>query len=647
MRLFEVDSLKKLGKDWIFDVSVLPNRSDCMSHYGLAREITTINSLTLKKPATISIKKRAGDLPLDIRIKEKHLVPRYTAVVISGIQIKPSPAWLKNSLESLGINAINNVVDVTNFVMTELGQPLHAFDYDTIEGSYMNVRSSKQGEKIDVLDGQTISLPNGVIVIEDKTGVMDLAGIKGGKRTGITPHTKNIILQGAVFDQKIIYTTTKKLAYGTEASTIYRHGVDPENSWKALERACVLLQETGAGGRVGTAIDQYKPTPLQKISLDLSYVSRLLGIAVSQKEAESILYRLGFKITSRKGSLSLIVPSWRQDVLQQEDVIEEIGRIMGYEKIPSVPAVATLKSPHRNPRVFWSSVARRHLVEQGFTELVSYSFIGTGDVERMALTKQEAENLVEIEKPLSEDHRYLRSSIFDNMGKILATREGEGREFFEIGNIFWRSKKRSIEEGVYLGILLKDFAKAKGIIDALARRLGITEVTYSEHKEQSFGERTSLWQKGKTAEITLKDGTLIGLVGEISSHARMSWKISYPVVGISLNSEELAKAATEKILYQKPSRYPPVFRDIALFVPQHTAVSEVMDALRKAGEELVVDIELFDMYEGKNIDKGKKSLAFHIRYQSRTKTLKGEEVDAIHEKIAQIIEKNPLWNARR
>ncbi len=311
MHAFEVEALRQAQgkKDWILDVDVLPNRAhDCLSHVGMAREIAAITKLKLTIPKTKVIQTQKGTVkPIKVRIQSSELVPRYTALVIEGITLKKSPKWLAARLQTVGMNSINNVVDLTNFIMLELGQPLHAFDYDQIKGSEMTIRAAQKDEKLETLDGKTLSLPKGVLVIEDAEHLIDLAGIKGGKMSAISMNTKNIVLQAANFNAEAIYRAKSQLNYTTQAADLYSHEIDPNLTMLALERAATLLSELGIGRKITQLLDIYpKKVQPKRIALRMQFLESMLGISIPQKEAKQILESLDCKVNLKPQGLETL-----------------------------------------------------------------------------------------------------------------------------------------------------------------------------------------------------------------------------------------------------------------------------------------------------------------------------------------------------
>ena len=642
LHVFEVEGIEDKGNDSLIDISVLPQRSDCLSHFGMAREI----SVLLRKPFVslreISrrekrkpLKAEMGSIkPVKVTILPKNLVPRYTALCIQGVTIGASPQWLQGRLALLGIHPINNVVDITNYTMAVLGQPLHAFDYDKIRGSTLTLRLSKRGETIELLDDTELQLPKGILVAQDAATLVDLVGIKGGNATAISAKTKNILLQAATFDAPYMYTAKKMLDYTTDAANLYSHGLDPELTKPALEFACSLLSKFG-GGTIVQVVDMYPKKPSKRmLKLSHSTIEQILGMSLLPRLVADILKRLGFGIKPMKHGFQITVPSFRQDVSIPQDIVEEIGRIYGYQNIKAAPPEASVLAPRRNENLFWQDTLRDALKGAGFTELYTYSFTG----------KQE--NLVEIENPVSQDFQYLRGNLVCNLLKSVALNmkvtEDKEIKIFEIGKAFSAPKQERLMIGV---VGTETFYALKGMCDLLFSAMGIADVWYDNFQPSPNKGKVSLWHREKSAEVKVQNKE-VGFLGEVSPETLSKFKVTIPVCVMELDLYTLIELSREEREYAPIPRFPSVRRDIALFVPEETKVDEVMNTMEIAGGALVWDIDLFDIYEGEGVPDGKKNLAFHIEYRAEDRTLKGEEVEKVHRGIIKALKENPEWEVR-
>ncbi|MBU4274677.1 phenylalanine--tRNA ligase subunit beta [Patescibacteria group bacterium] len=652
MHSFEVESVVKKGNDFILDIDILPNRSqDCFSYQGLAREV---GALLNKKPKKLEQEKllveKGGLEPVKIEVRSSSIIPRYTAILIEGIKIKKSPDWLKNNLEAVGIRSINNIVDLTNWIMLETGQPLHAFDYDKIFGKKMVVRMARAGERVITLDEKTHKLDDGAIIIEDQERLIDLAGIMGGKVSEVTNETKSIILQAANFDRRSIYITAKKLNQKTQASDIYSQGVDPNLTKPALERAYFLLNKLG-GGKIRQVVDIYpKKIKSRKIKINIGYFSSLLGREIPVKRITDILESLEFKVKQIKSDLIVEIPTFRADINLGEDLVEEVGRVYGYEAIKPFFPVSSLIPPKRNINLFWENKAKDALKEAGFNEVYNYSFFGDKEAESFGYNPQE---LIEIKNPANIEQKYLRATLIPNLLKNVQKNQDlnfKEISIFELGKIF--IKKGLAEKRMLSGLVStiqnkknEGFYEVKGVVETLLNKLGVADVWYDEFKATPEDTKNTIWNRKKCAEIKSSQEE-IGFLGEITQTIRKKLEVPENVFVFDLDFEKLSKLASEEQEYRPISQYPSAIRDLAILVPQNVKVDDVLNIMEQAGGKLVIDIDLFDMYEGENLPDGKKNLAFHIIYQAEDRTLKSNEINKLHQKIVKALEKNPEWEVR-
>jgi len=657
---FEVEEVRKTGKDWLLDIDVLPNRAhDCLSHLGIARECAAITGLKFKEP-TIRVKEdekiKTSDF-LIVEVKDKKACPRYTAKVIKGIKVKPSFGKVKERLESLGLQSINNVVDILNYVMLETGQPLHAFDFNKLEGlkkKKIIVRRAEKGEKIDALDDNQYKLEKDILIIADEKDPLAIAGIKGGKKAMITEETKDIVIESANFDMLTIRRARQKLTLQTDASMRFEHEPDPNLTSLAIARASQMIQDMCGGKIAKGTVDIYPQKVLPgKIKLDLNQVEKVLGLKIAKQKIIEILKRLGLEILETKENNLLVkIPTFRRDLFIPEDLIEEIGRIYGFGKIPAKVPYVLAAPPEKNIEVFWEERCKDILKEAGFSEVYNYSFVGEKDIRNCYFNQR---NLAEVKNPISIEQKYLRPSLVP--GLLKNSRENlknfSDIRIFELGKIyrdFKVSEKRSLS-----GVLVepesdsKNFFRLKGIIDLLFEKLGISDIWYDEFEATPEDSELSIWKSGAKAEI--KSGDLeIGFLGEIHSRVLERLDISDEVVVFDLDFEKLQKLCSEEHEYQPISKFPAAVRDLAVLIPREVKVVQVLNVINSAGGDLVRDVDLFDVYEGSgisNISKEKKNLAFHIIYQAENRTLNKKEINDLHQKIINTLEENPSWEVRR
>ncbi len=616
MHSFEVGEVKKIGQDWVLDIDVLPNRAgDCFSHLGVARECSALTISNFQFP--ISKLKEDKNLKakdfVAVEVKNKRACPRYTIRVVTDVKVGSSPKWLKNRLKLCGLKPINNIVDIANYVMLETGQPLHAFDGQKLEGEKIIVRFAGRNEKIVTLDGKKHDLGEGVLVIADEKKPVAIAGIKGGKIPEIDDKTKIVVLESANFSPGNIRKGSRKLNLKTDASIRFEQGIDPNLTEIAINRAASLIQEV-AFGKVAQGLIDFYPKKVfpKRIRLDLNYVERLLGIKISAKEIKKILEKLGFKIMGLRNPLVVEVPTWRLDISIPEDLIEEIGRIYGYQKIKPVFPMVSLISPKRNLNLFWGETTKGILKEAGFTEAYNYSF--TQSVSQ----SQRNKDSIEIENPISSQQKYLRTSLIPNLLMNLELNRKYFTEIklFELGKVFSR---RTGEKMMLGGVVANnDFYFIKGVIEQLLNKLVISNIRYIESAAGS-----ALVKVGQQK------------IGQFNKNY------------FELDFDKLSQLASEEQEYRPFSKFPAAVRDLAVLVPGGTKVVEVLNKINASGGKIIRDVDLFDIYEGEELPGGKKNLAFHIIYQAENRTLSSKEINEIQDKIIKTLEKDPTWQVRK
>jgi len=644
---FEVEEVKKKDEDYVLDIDVLPNRAaDCFSHYGIAKEVSAILNFPLKE-RNVKVKEDKNIKTsnfISVEVKNKLACPRYSARVVSGVKVGPSPVWLKERLVSCGLRPINNIVDIANYVMLDVGQPLHAFDGDKLDSKKIIVRYAKNKERIATLDDQKFDLDSDTLVIADNKKPVAIAGIKGGKLPEIDKKTNTVVLEAASFDSIVIRKASQKINLRTDASLRFEHGIDTNLTEIALNQLAVLIQEV-AGGKIAKGfVDIYpKPSIPKVIRLDLPYVKSLLGVDISEKEIQSILEKLDFKINKKGGYFLVTIPTRRKDVLIAEDLIEEIGRIYGYDKIEAVFPVSGIIPPEKNLNIFWEGTTKDIMKELGFTEVYNYSFFGDKEAKLVSFKDKE---LVEVQNPLSLEQKYLRASLIPNLLRDVEKNINNSPKIkiFELGNIFLPDKK---EKKMIAGLILGDsFYRLKGVVDALLNRLAVSDIWYDEYKATPEESKLVVWHPKKCAEIKVGKEE-IGFLGEVSPKILSELGIKETLVLFDINFDKLSQLVSEEHEYRPISKYPATIRDISILVPRRIKVVDLLNVINITGGVLVRDVDLFDMYEGEELPQGKKNLAFHIIYQSETKTLKSDEVEIIQQKIIKALEKNQGWQVRK
>ena len=650
MHSFEVESVKKVGNDYMLDIDILPNRAhDCLSHIGVARECAALLKSKIQNPKSkiIEDKKLKIEDFVSVEVKDAELCLRYTARAITDIKVGPSPQWLQKRLEIIGQQSINNIVDATNYVALEMGQPLHAFDAEKLFGKKIIVRRAKKSEKITTLDGEKCDLDNNILVIADSKSPVAIAGIKGSKKAEIDKDTKTIILESANFNLNNIHKSSRKIGIATESSLRFEHGLDPNLASEAMDRLVGLIQKIAGGKITKGMIDIYpKKVKPRKIAVKLSKIDSLLGVKISEKEVVRIFDSLGFKINKRGDKLFVEVPTRRLDVEIPEDLIEEVGRIYGYEKISPKSPLGVLVSTKPDDLLKLRNKVKDILDGLGLTEVYNYSFIGEEDLKKLKISPK---NYIELENPLSLDLKYLRRDLIINLLKNIIEnfKYFDEVRLFEIGKVYLNKEKMML-----VGLLGQKrggdrlFYEAKGMVDGFLNKLGIVNQWYDNFRATPENTEKKFWHPGRSAEIKV-DNKEIGFVGEINPEMLSSFGVKGEVAAFNIDFELLIKLISEELIYQSPSKYPAVVRDIAILVNRGDRVADVLNVINSIGGKLIQDIDLFDMYEGGEIPRNKKNLAFHIVYQSDKKTLTDKEVDKIHNRIVKEAGEKSGWEVRK
>ncbi|MBI2050890.1 MAG: phenylalanine--tRNA ligase subunit beta [Parcubacteria group bacterium] len=638
------DAVKFLGLDEaVLELAITPNRSDCFSIRGLAREVAALYGLKLKPPPRPLLNKGGGikesgtsaSSSLTVKIADKKLCPLYCARVIQGVSVAPSPLWLSNRLAQAGIASINNVVDATNYVMYELGHPLHAFDANKMAGDTITVRRAKRGEKIIALDDATYTLTESMLVVADEKRAAAIAGVMGGKESGINNGTQNIILEAAVFNSASVRATSKALGLRSESSSRFEKGVDPSIVEEAIDRAAASIRDL-AGGVVlkGIVSSGSAEVPKRSIKLSVAEAHRLLGVAVPASKIKSILQSLGFVVagTSRPplrpplgkgGKLEVKIPSWRMhDTREEADLIEEIGRMLDYNKLPKTLPMATLASPRVLPLHELRHALRHFLAGLGFTELLTYSFYQESAIKLSGHAKAEH---IKLTNPVNDEFPYLRTSLgpwmLEKLSKNSSLLSRDAFRLFEIGKVFRKTKGESWKAAIGLiNTKQSDEELFRTLVGIIASFTGEQLTMEKERGTYRIGVR-----KRPIGFITIHPrGTVPGL------RFRSSCAISF------LDVEALSGArAKGKAVYAPIPFYPVVERDLSLSVPSVVEYRE-LEATISHFNPLIKKVELFDSYHGLETSA---SLTVRLTCFSTDRTLESKEVDVIMEKLRSVLAK--------
>ena len=630
--------------DAIFNLEVTPNRPDCLSMIGLAREIFALTGTPLHLPDAVYAE--SGEPikeQVTVEILDPDLCPRYCASLITGIKIAESPEWLKKRLVSYGMRPINNIVDITNFVMLEYGQPLHAFDYEKIMGKGIVVRRAKSGEKITSLDGLERALSREMLVIADKARAVAVAGIMGGANSEVTESTTSILLESASFKPTSVHYTGRTLDMPSEACVRFERGISPGLTMPALKRATQLMVELGGGQAAKGVIDVY-PGKIERkpIRLSTAEAKRIIGLEYSIDQIVSSLTALGFECQADKSNSSVVAkaPYWRSDINIPVDVIEEVARIQGYEQIPTTLLAQPIPKQNPAPITSLKRRVRNMMVGYGFQELVSFSLTNLDVLTKLSPESRKPEPLpVHIANPASSEQEYLRSTLRAGLLSALSLNKAyieEGLRLFELGKVYLnRAENLPDEPDVLCGVMCGhrnerwwqgdseavDFFGAKGVVEGLLKQTGI-----AAKFEKSADE--NLRPANQAAIVA--EGKLIGVVGEVHPSVREHFEITSGVYLFEINLPALLPLIKEKV-YRTIPKFPATIRDIALVVDIGVTHQQVLDVIK--GFSLITDVALFDVYAGEQVPAAKKSLAYRLTFQTPDRTLTDQQVNGVQQAI--------------
>jgi phenylalanyl-tRNA synthetase beta chain len=643
-----IDAVEEHNGDAVLDVEVPSNRPDCLSHVGIAREVSVIEKGHLRLPASEPPKAegRAADFT-SVEIKDPDLCPRYAARLVRGVKIGPSPDWLVKRLETIGQRPINNVADITNYVLHELGQPLHAFDFEKLGGRRIVVRRAHPGEKLKTLDGVERTLTNDMLVIADAEQAVALAGIMGGEESEISNATKDVLIESAYFAPHSVRLTARQLGMDTEASRRFERGADPEGALRAQQRCVELICELAGGVATEDAIDVYpKPFEERVIGLRPERVAGLTSLSVETDEMVRILTGLGFeRLAESDNRINFKVPSWRIDVEQEEDLVEEIARHTGYDKIES-ELPPTNGSGEYQPAEMQQRSLRRALNAFGFDEAINFSFIQQENrFDLIPWLAGREGHQPQLANPIIEDAAWMRSTLLPGLLTSLRHNLNHGIRdvrLFEIGRIFSGLGDQQLpQERLVLALIATggaleenraqpdrelDFFDLKGALEAAVDWMNLSELRFAPGSARHL-------RAGQTAMISSGDGTAIGTMGRLAESVASSYKFRQPVYVLELDLDALLSGPTKAIQYSPLPRYPSVTRDISLLVDRKVSLDEIFAAVNNQHVSECRSVKLVGTFEGGNIQSSKRSVTLRLEYRSDERTLRDEEVEAYHSRL--------------
>jgi phenylalanyl-tRNA synthetase beta chain len=628
--------------DVIFNLEVTPNRPDCLSIIGLAREVAALTGAKLNLPDS-SYPDTGKPVSQDITVEiiDSDLCPRYTCSLVTDIKIGESPEWMKKALVSCGMRPINNVVDITNFVMLEWGQPLHSFDYTKINGKGIVVRRAQRGEKITSLDGVERSLSRDMLVIADKQRAVAVAGIMGGANSEVSETTTSILLESASFNAASIHYTGRTLVMPSEACVRFERGISPDITVPALKRATQLLVELCGGKAEQGIVDVYPGKAERKsVKVPVSEFKRLLGIEFSNDVIVKSLESLGFEVVSHETQITAKPPYWRSDISLPADIVEEVVRMQGYDKIPTTLMAQPIPRQDASPSTVLKRRLRSLMTGLGFQDIISYSLIGMDSIVKIsAQNKKPDRSPLRLFNAMTQENEYLRPSLRPNLLSAITINKAfidDGLRLFELGKVYLNKEADLPEEpdmlcGVMAGKRAQrwwrgesenlDFYDAKGVVETLFGQLGIKAI-FDVSEDESL-------HPARQAAIII-DGKQVGVVGEVHPAVAGHFEVPGAAFLFELNVKALMMHTGYK-QYQPLTKFPATVRDIAIVVDVGVPNQKAIDIIKVVG--LVTDVALFDVYAGNQVPAGKKSLAYRITYQSPTRTLTDDEVNNVQKAI--------------
>lgn len=640
------DAKHTLGLDdvvLVFDLT--PNRSDCLSIINIAKEVAAVTGGKVKFPELIMPLDESSTNTVSVDIVNVDLCERYVARVVRDVKIMPSPLWMQKRLQAVGVRPINNVVDITNYVMLEMGQPLHAFDHDLVAQQKIIVRRAENGEHLKTLDEKDRKLHNEMIVIADPEKAIAIAGVMGGYDTEVTERTRNLIIESAHFHPISVRKTSRELNLRSEASLRFEKGMDKMQIEIAANRACQLLVDLAGGKVVKEFVDNYpvKHIPTN-IVLRKSRVNATIGVNLSLKEIQELLERIELQVhIDDEDTITVSIPSYRRDITIEIDLIEEVSRLYGLDNIPTTMPFGTIEGTVSSKIQSMEQIVRNTLVSCGSMEVITYSFINENVYDKLNIPNDHVlRNNIKVANPLSEDGAVMRTTLTSNLLEVYVknkSRRIENVNIFELGRVYYPTSSLLPTETNKLGILISgktwkgwgwgnldmNFYFLKGMAEQLGENLKI------EFQFEPLVEITYL-HPGRTAIVKVQE-IIVGTIGELNPLVKENYEIENLVYLLELDLDKLADFYVPDINYKDIGRYPTVERDLAILIKEDINVKAVELVIKRFGGSLLKHLFLFDVYRGKQVPDGYKSLAFSLIYQSMEKTLTDAEVNEVHEKI--------------
>lgn len=642
------DVVSLLGlDDTVLELEITPNRPDCMSIYGVAREISAVLGNELKHPAPELNTVPELTAPVEVEVDDPKGCPRYLARYIAGVRIAESPAWMAARLLQVGLRPISNIVDITNYVLFELGQPLHAFDADKVMDHRIVVRRARRGERLTTLDGQERELHEEDLLIAGRKEPLVIAGVMGGSRSEVSAETTSVILEAAHFDPVSVSLTSRRHALRTEASARFERGTDPEMVDVAAARAAGLIARL-AGGDVAPDVKDVYPLPVERphITLRTGRVEQILGTALSPGLQSGYLRSLGMDVTELDHVLDVEVPTYRPDLKREIDLVEEVGRLAGFERLPATLPPGRVGSLDRSQAI--ERRIRRLLTGLGISEAWTSSFISQADLQRLGVAPASpTAKTVRLANPMSQEETALRTTLLPGLLRAVALNERQrsrGTALFELARVYEPSEDPLPTEPLVLGCAMSglrtpagwssdeqpwDLFEAKGVLEALFSALGVGAPGFSQVQGAPF-------HPTRAASVSLA-GRTVGALGELDPRVLARWDIDRPVVVFEIALAPLLAALPDKLKVWELSRFPGNYLDVAVVVDADVPSSVPERVIREAGAPELVEVRLFDLYEGDQLPTGKKSLAFALELRAVDRTVSDAEAASIRDRIVSAL----------
>ena len=639
-------------EDYVLEIGITPNRPDCLSVMGVAREVSALYDIPVTLPFSVSeATEEKNPDSVNITIEDPELCGRYAGAIIKGVKPGPSPVWITSRLAASGIRPINNIVDVTNYVLLETGQPLHAFDLQKLDGMAIVVRCARKGEKLETLDGKERELQEGMLAICDRSKPVAVAGIMGGANSEVTDSTGDILLESAWFQPSQVRRTAKKLKLSTEASYRFERGVDPGGTVRAMLRAVELIQQT-AGGDI-EAWKDVSPKKFEPVSLTLrpQRAANLIGADITPESMARYLEKIDFAVTISDEGISTEVPLFRPDITEEIDLVEEIARLYGFDSIPTTWPVASIITQELESSRAIESRVRSCLVCSGINEIISYSFTSPADITALGFAQNDRRlRMVKVQNPLTEDQSVMRTSLVPSLLRTVArnhARRNLDLRLFETGTIFIDegSEKQPTEEKRVSCVLTGrrmpaswawnddqcDLFDLKGVMEDLIEKLNIDVSMKPETPDDPF------YISGASLTVSTQDGTVLGSAGEINPAVLKAFDISSPVFLFDFSLDALETASNPLRQFRRLARYPAVELDMAIVLKDKVRAAEIMSFIQANAPAFLEKTEIFDVYAGKPIPAGYKSIAVRFTYRAEDRTLSDHEVNAVHQPLVDEI----------